>query len=79
MISRLMLSLKKASKMGESGWRTNTLSRAHPGMITQIAFRCSPPSGLEDGAGTIFDEVELSDLGDGQARGRSSERTGEGG
>jgi len=65
--------------MGESGWTTSTLSRTHPGVITQIVFRCSPPNGSEDGAGTTFDEVALSDLGDGQVRERSGERTGEGG
>jgi len=79
MISRLMLSLKKASTVGESGWTTNTLSRTHPGVITQIVFGCCPPSGPESGTGTTFDEVALSDLGDGRVRECGAERTGEGG
>ena len=42
-------------------------------MITQIAFR-DFLSGREDSGGTTFDEVALSDLGDGQVRGGSGER-----
>jgi len=79
MVSRLILSFRKVSTVGESGWTTNTLSRRHPGIITQIVSRCSPQSGPEDAASTTFDEAVLSDLGDGRVRGRSGERTGEGG
>jgi len=64
MISRLMLSLKKASKVGESGW---TLSRTYPRTITQIAFR-GLPAGPED----TYDDSELSD---GRVRRGSSEGT----
>lgn len=67
MISRLMLSLKKASKVGGSGWTSNALSRTHPRTITQVAFRV-PPTGPEDTYGA-------PDLSDRQVRGRSGERT----
>ena len=71
MISRLMLSLKKASTVRESGWTSDALSRTHPRVTTPIAFggRRNCP---EDGGRTTFDEVELSDLSDGWVRGRSS-------
>jgi len=74
MISRLMLSLKKASRAGENGWTTNTLSRAHPRAITQMAFG-DPPIGPEDSDVTTPDEValSLSELSDGQIGGRSGE------
>jgi len=72
MISRLMLSLKKASKAGESGWTSNVLSRTHRRTITQIAFRV-PLSGPEDSGGTVSEEVELSVLGGGRVRGRGDE------
>jgi len=68
MISRLMLSLKKASRVGESGWTSNALSRTHTKTITQIAFR-THKTGPEDGGGAVSEEVELSDLSDGQAGG----------
>ena len=70
MISRLMLSLKKASRVRENGWTSNALSRTHPRTITQIAFRVRP-DGPDDSGGTTSEEVALSDLSDG--RGRSGE------
>jgi len=69
MISRLMLSLKKASKVGENGWTTDALARTHPRTITQIAFR-EPLDGPQDSGGTISDEVELSDFSDERVRRR---------
>jgi len=73
MISRLMLSLKKASKVGTSGWTSDALARTHPRTITQIAFK-GPPTGPEDSGGAVFEEVELSDV----SGGRVGERSGEG-
>ena len=67
-----MLSLKKASKVGEGGWTSGTLSRAHQKTITQIAFG-GPPIGPEDSSGAASDEVGLSDLSDKQVGGRSGE------
>jgi len=66
-----MLSLKKASKVGEGGWTSDTLSRAHPRTISQIAF--APPIGPEDSNGTAPDDVTLPDLSDRQIGGRSGE------
>ena len=62
MISRLMLSLKKASTAREGGWTSNALSRTHPMVVTPIAFG-DPPTGLQDSGGITSDEVSLSDLG----------------
>ena len=74
MISRLMLSLKKASSVRESGWTSDALSRTHPRIISRIAFG-DPPSGHEDSGGTTSDEVALSDLSGEQVRRMSSVRT----
>jgi len=74
MISRLMLSLKKASRVGENGWTSNALSGTHARTITQIAFR-DPPVGPEDSGSTTSDEVALSDLSDRPVRGRGNEMT----
>ena len=74
MISRLMLSLKKASKVGESAWTSNALSGTRARTITQMAF-WTPPIGPEDSDGTTPEEVTLSDLGGGRVGGRSGERT----
>jgi len=68
MISRLMLSLRKASKVRENGWTSNALSRTHPKMITQIVFGV-PPNGPDDSGGTTSEEVALSDLSGGPGRG----------
>ena len=67
MISRLMLSLKKASRVRENGWTSNALSRTHPRVITQIAFRV-PPDGPDGSSGTTSEEVALSDLSSRQVR-----------
>jgi len=72
MISRLMLSLKKASKSKGSGWTSDVLSRTHVKTIAQMEFG-RPPVGPEDGGGTTSDEVALSDLSDRQGRGRSDD------
>ena len=73
MVSRLMLSLKKASRARENGWTSNALSRTVAGTITQIAFR-DPPVGPEDSSSSTSDESLHSDLSDGQV-GSSGERT----
>ena len=66
MISRLMLSLKKASRVKVTGWTTDALSRAHGGSITQMSFRRPSINPQEsDGTTTIaFEEVALFDIGD---------------
>ena len=74
MISRLMLSLKKASRSKQSGWTSEALSRTHVRTVTQIEFE-HPSSGPEDSGGTTSDEVALSDLGDRQIKGSSGEGT----
>jgi hypothetical protein len=70
MISRLMLSLKKASSAKVIGWTSDVLSRTHVRTITQMEFG-RPSNDPEDGGGTMSDEVALSDLGDRGVRGRS--------
>ena len=70
MISRLMLSLKKASRDRESGWTSNAFSRTHPKIITPIAFR-GRRNRPEDGGSITFDEMELSDLDGEQVSGQS--------
>ena len=68
MISRLMLSLKKASRSTGSGWTSDALSRTH---VTRIEFG-DPPEGS---GGTTSDEVALSDLSIGKDSGRNDEGT----
>jgi len=72
MISRLMLSLKKASRVRENGWTSNALSRTHPRAITPIVFRAHPDD-PDDSGGTTSEGVALSDLSG--RRGRDGERT----
>jgi len=67
MISRLMLSLKKASRSKGRGWTADALSRTYAKTDTQIEFR-DPPEGSN---GTTSDEVVLSDLNSGHTGGRS--------
>jgi len=74
MISRLMLSLKKASRLGGSGWTSNALSRTHPRTISRIEFG-GPPTDPEDSGDTTSDEVAPSDLRNRRVRGGSDERT----
>jgi hypothetical protein len=74
MISRLMLSLKKASSVKVIGWTSDALSRTHIRNVTQMEFE-RPSNGLGDGGGTRSDEVALSDISDRQTRGRSGEGT----
>ena len=74
MISRLMLSLKKASRVREGGWTSNALSGVHVRTITQIAFRGSP-NGPEHSSDTTPDEVALSDLSGRHTGGQSGERS----
>ena len=69
MISRLMLSLKKASRSKGSGWTSDALSRTHFKTDTRIEFG-DPPEG---GGGTTSGEVALSDLSTRQDRGRNDE------
>jgi len=66
MIPRLMLSLKKASRIKDIGWTSDALSRTHARTITQIEFG-NPPIGPEDSSDTTPDEVALSDLNNRQA------------
>ena len=68
MISRLMLSLKKASRTMEAGWTSNMLSRTHPRVVTRIVFG-DAPAGAEDSGDVTTDGVALSDLRDRQVRG----------
>lgn len=72
MISRLMLSLKKASRDKGRGWTSNALSGAHVRTCTRMEFE-PPSSGPEDGVGTISDEVALSDLDHSQEKGGADE------
>jgi hypothetical protein len=72
MISRLMLSLKKASRITESGWTFDALSKTHARTVTQMEFG-HPPDGLQDSGGTTSDEVALSDLSDKRVKGEGSE------
>jgi len=71
MISRLMLSLKKASRAKEIGWTSDALSRTHDRTVTQIEFG-GLPKGPEYTGGTTSDEVVLSDLSDRRVSGGSS-------
>lgn len=65
MISRLMLSLKKASRVKEGGWTTDALSGAHGRSITQMEFGRPSINPQDSGdTATTFEEVALSDLGD---------------
>ena len=74
MISRLMLSLKKASKSKGVGWTADALSGSHVRTLARMEFG-RPSDGPEDGGGTTSDEVALSDLSDGQVGERSEEGT----
>lgn len=74
MISRLMLSLKKASRAKEIGWTSDALSRAHAGTVTQIEFG-DPPNGPNDTGGTTSDEVALSNIGNRRVSRGSGEGT----
>ncbi|KAF9650807.1 hypothetical protein BDM02DRAFT_3267692 [Thelephora ganbajun] len=67
MISRLMLSLKRAHRDKKSSWTSDTLSGTHARTVPQIEFG-HPSDGPEDSVGTTFDEVALSDLSEGQVR-----------
>ena len=63
MISRMMLSLKKASRTRESGWTHDALSRTHPRMVAPIEFG-DPPAGLEESGGIMSNaEVATMKLG----------------
>lgn len=66
MVSRLMLSLKKASRDKKSGWTSDALSRAHIPTGTRMEFGL-PSNCVEDSIVTTFDEAALSDLGHSQA------------
>lgn len=72
MISRLMLSLKKASKVEENGWTSNALSGAQFRVTTRLVFAEPPSIGPGDTTGTTLDEVAPSDLDCNQRK----ERTG---
>ena len=72
MISRLMLSLKKASRDKESGWTSNALSGAHGRTYTHMEFGL-PSKGPEDSVDTRSDEGPFPDLGHSQGGGENSE------
>jgi len=72
MISRLMLSLKRASRDKESGWTSDALSGAQVKTGTHMEF-APPPEGSEEGVGTGSGEVSLADLDNSQ----ENEKTGE--
>ena len=71
MISRLMLSLKEASRDKQSVWTSNALSGAHARTGTHMEFGL-PSKGPEDSVGTRSEEVPLSDLGHSQDNERSN-------
>lgn len=71
MISRLMLSLKKASKDKGGSWTSNALSSAPARTGTQIEF-ATHSDGTEDGTATTSDEG-LSDFSNSEARDKSEE------
>jgi len=65
MVSRMMLSLKKASRVEVRGWTTDALSRTYPGTLTPIEFeRPSINPQESDGTATTSAGVVLSDFGD---------------
>lgn len=64
MISRLILSLKKASSVSEKGRIADTLSRTHAMTLTQIAF-----GDPEDSDCAVAGGVVLSGLSDWQVVG----------
>jgi len=74
MISRLMLSLKKASRVRENGWTSDSLSGTHVRTVTQMEFE-RPPIGPQQDSnrGTASDELELSTFSECEIKGRSSE------
>jgi hypothetical protein len=72
MISRLMMSLKKASRARESGWSPDALSRTHVRTFTQMEFE-RPQIGPQGSCGTTSDELELSTFSELEVKGRSSE------
>ena len=72
MISRLMLSLKKASRDKQNGWMSNALSGAHARTGTHMEFGL-PSKGPEDSVDAGSDEVPPPDL----ARGRDEEISNE--
>ena len=74
MISRLMISLKKASKTKKGGWTSDALSRTHAKSITRMEFG-EHSSGPGDGTGTASDEVALSDFDGKQVGGSTGEGT----
>jgi hypothetical protein len=74
MISRLMLSLKKASQATETGWTSHALSGMHARTISRMEFE-RPPNGLEGGGGTTSEDIALSDVSDEEVGGSSGEGT----
>ena len=74
MISRLMLSLKKASQATETDWTSDALSGMHARTISRMEFE-RPSNGLEGGGGTTSEDVALSDVSDEEVGGSSSEGT----
>lgn len=72
MISRLMLSLKKVSRVRGSGWTSDSLSRTHARTVTQIEFE-PPPTDPHESRGTTSHELELSTFSERQDEERISE------
>lgn len=72
MISRLMLSLKKASRDKNAGWTTDALSEAYGRTGSHMEF-ITPSNGIEDEVATTSYEVELPDFSHDRVREKSKE------
>ena len=72
MISRLMLSLKKASRDKNSGWTFDALSGVHIRTSTQMEF-VRPSGGVEDSVTTTSDVMVPSDFGNTTDREKSED------
>lgn len=71
MISRLILSLKKALRVREGGWTPDVLLRTHIRTVIQTEFEC-PLIGPQGSYGITSDKLEPSDLSERQVRKGSS-------
>ena len=76
MISRLMLSLKKASRGRVVGWTSNALSGSNVRTCTRMEF-VSPSNGIEDSVVMTSNGAVLSDLSYIQTSTQIREKSGE--